>query len=117
MGGLFRSVLPLLKRGGLSVGREIVNAGSNFMNDVENDINPGVAFRARASESLENLKRKALYGEGFKTGRYRVKRQSSAGSSSVKAKKRKTVKKPEKKKNKKASSSKKVKRTSVDIFG
>lgn len=120
LGGLFRSVLPILKRGGLAVGKEIFNAGSNFINDVENNIKPMDALNARARETLGNLKRKAMFGEGFKTGRYRRKRQLSTSSQGVKTKRRKVEKKPKKKNNKPKSKKKKTvtkrRKQDIDIF-
>lgn len=112
LGGLFRSVLPLLKRGGIALGKEVFKGGANFMNDVENNVNARDALNTRSRETLENLKRKAMFGEGYKTTRRCKKRQLSTASRTVKAKKRKVVKKKKPIKKKKSSKKKKL----SDIF-
>lgn len=116
LGGLFRSVLPLLKRGGVALGKEVLNSGANFIRDVENNVSARQAFNTRSRETLENLKRKAMYGEGYKTGRKHKKRQLTPAIRVVKSKpkKRKIVrkKKPVLKKKKKSTKRKKV----ADIF-
>lgn len=83
---MFKSVLPILKRGGVAVGREILNAGTNFINDIGNNVSPRAAFNSRAKETVEKLKRKVMYGEGFKGGNYPKKRQLIATPRKKKAK-------------------------------
>ncbi|KAJ6642656.1 Pre-mRNA cleavage complex 2 protein Pcf11, partial [Pseudolycoriella hygida] len=75
LGGLFKTVLPILKRAGVATGREILKNGTNFLNDVENNVSPRSAFSNRAKETVENLKRKVMYGEGFKAMPANSKRQ------------------------------------------
>lgn len=117
LGGLFRSVLPLLKRGGMAIGKEVLNSGANFMRDVENNVSAREAFNNRSRETLGNLKRKAMFGEGYKVGRRAKKRQLGPDSRAVKSKpkRRKVVrkKKPALKRKKKPS---KKKKKAVDIF-
>lgn len=144
LGGLFRRVLPLFTRGTKVVGKELLRAGMNFVDDVTNkDIPPGDAFKSRLRESGENLKRKAedklnslMSGSGYKyrksakmfqsglvpvTGtieRRRVRKKSI--KKKKKTKKRVVKKKPSK--GKKSQKNKKKKKTrkqrSVrDIFG
>lgn len=113
LGGLFRSVLPLLRRGGIAVGKELLNGGTKFFNDVENNVSPRAAFNNRASETITNLQRKAMHGEGFISGGKRKTRHLSADRQTVKTKRRKIVKKKKSvRKVKKASRKKKSK----DIF-
>lgn len=115
LGGLFRSVLPLLKRGGVALGKEVLNSGANFIKDVENNVSAREAFNSRSRETLENLKRKAMYGEGYKTGGKHRKRQlhSANRAARSKPKKRKIVrkKKPALKRKKKS-----TRKKAVDIF-
>lgn len=91
LGGLFRGVLPLLKRGGVAVGKEILNAGTNFITDLQNNMNPRDALNMRARETIENLKRKALYGEGFIRYGQPRKRQLRVGGAQGQKKKKKRV--------------------------
>lgn len=98
-----------------------MSGGANFVNDLQHNANPRDAFNARARETLHQLKRKAMYGEGFNSGRFPKKRQLSATSVKVKAKKRKTVKKKKTNKKKKTpvkgkKKTVKKKRTIKDIF-
>lgn len=114
LGGLFRNLLPLLKRGSIAIGMEVLNSGTNFINDIENNLSPGVAFNTRSREAYDNLKRKAMHGEGYITGKNHRKRQLSSGSRTVRIKRRKILKKkkPVQKKKKKTTLKKKIK----DIF-
>lgn len=93
LGGLFRSILPLLRRGSIAVGKEIFNSGTKFFNDVENNVEPRTAFNARSAEAFDNLKRKAMFGEGFIPDGNRRKRQLGPARRPVKTKRRKIVKK------------------------
>lgn len=114
LGGLFRSALPLLRRGGIAVGKELLNSGTNFFNDVENNINPRTAFNTRIGESARNLKRKVMHGEGFIPDGRRKKRHLSKGRRTVRTKRRKIAKKKPSRKTKKRNTLKKKK--SKDIF-
>lgn len=97
LSGLFRSVLPILKRGTMAVGREFLNSGSNFINDMENNVDPRAALKTRSREAYQNLKRKAMYGEGYKAAKKPKKIQLGVKPRTAHTK-RKTVKKPAKKK-------------------
>lgn len=123
LGGLFKSVLPILKRGGVTVGREVLKNGTNFLNDVQNNIKPQTAMKNRARETVENLKRKLMYGEGFIGGHTIKKRQLSVKPRAVKIKRNKTVKvkrnnkvKSKKVVKRKIKSGKKKNKKNVDIF-
>lgn len=60
LGGLFRSVLPLLSRGAKAIGREALRTGLHVIEDVSgNNIPFKESLKRRARESGENLKRKA----------------------------------------------------------
>lgn len=77
LGGVFRYVLPLLKRGARAVGKEALTAGMNIMSDVtERNASLNEAFNSRIRESGEKLKRKAeerleklMEGQGYRTKR------------------------------------------------
>lgn len=60
LGGLFRSVLPLLSKGAKAIGKEALRAGLHVVEDVSgNNIPFRESLRRRAAESGENLQRKA----------------------------------------------------------
>lgn len=60
LGGLFRSVLPLLTKGAKAVGKEALRAGLHVIEDVSGKHVPfKESLRRRAKESGENLKHKA----------------------------------------------------------
>lgn len=92
LGGLFKTVLPLLKRGGIAVGKELLRNGTNLVHDLENNVDPRTALTKRAKETVGNLQRKLMYGEGFKTSRYPLKRQLLAKPRKVKSKRKNKVK-------------------------
>lgn len=61
LGGLFRSVLPLLTKGAKSVGKEALRAGLHIIEDVSgNHIPFKESLRRRAKESGENLKKRPM---------------------------------------------------------
>lgn len=74
LGGVFRYVLPLLKRSAKAVGKEALQAGVNIMSDVGERKTPfKEAFKARVRQSGENLQQKAkenldkfMHGDGYK---------------------------------------------------
>ena len=59
LGGLFRTVLPLLRSGAAAVGREAARAGSHVLADVAVGDNFGESLNKHAVEALGNLKRRA----------------------------------------------------------
>lgn len=90
--------------------KEILSSGTNFLNDVENNISPRTAFNNRTAEAITNLKRKAMYGEGFKARTSRKRRHSKKGRRAVKTKVPKITKK------KKSTKRDLLKRKRRDIF-
>lgn len=82
LGGLFRSVMPLLKSGARAVGKETLRAGANIIDDMSNNTSLKEAFQNRIHEASENLKRKALQkisameGKGLYKRRRLIKSQS-----------------------------------------
>lgn len=97
LGGLFRRILPLLKRGATAVGREALRSGVNVVGDVlERDIPIRDSIRARARESGTNLKRKAeekletlMTGSGYKRAGMLPYLHSSVVRAPVQSKRRK----------------------------
>lgn len=120
LGGLFKSVVPILKRGGLAVGKEVLKNGANFLNDVHNNVSSRTAMNNRAKETVDNLTRKLMFGEGFKVGHSTKKRQLGVKPRKVKVKRNKKVKvKRNKVKSKKVVKRKKSggkKEKNIDIF-
>lgn len=59
LSGLFRQILPVLKKGTVAVGREIINSGSNLVRDIRNNENPQNALKRRSTEAVTNLAKKS----------------------------------------------------------
>lgn len=102
--------MPLLRKSGIAIGREVSRGAAGLLNDLENDVDVKSAFKARGSEVLNNLKRKAtdvMGGSGLKKPKIAKARQSSStrskqqskNSSKKKAKPKKSAA-PKKKKKK-----------------
>lgn len=76
LGGVFRYVLPLLKRSASAVGKEMLQTGLNIATDVGELKKPfKQAFKERVRQSGSNLQQKAkdnldrfMRGEGYKFG-------------------------------------------------
>lgn len=124
LGGLFRSVLPILKKGTMALGRELLSCGTNVMNDIEQEVPADVAVLNRGKQTLSNLKKKMLNmsGDGYKCVKKLKSNQSRTVRQTGRIKKKKstkTSKKVVKKKNSKSNNKQKLKKllTSVsDIF-
>lgn len=113
LGGLFRTILPILKRGTAVVGREVLNSGANFLKDVGNNVNPREAFNSRTREALSNLSNRVMTGGGgYKVSKRPRKRQLSKTSQRGTIKRRKVVKKKKTNKTPRRNKKKKLK----DIF-
>lgn len=90
LGGLFRRIIPLLKQGARTVGKEALRSGVNVANDIlDKGMQPREAFKTRLRESGVNLKRKAeekinnlMHGSGYKATKMR-KLLHSLGSGGV----------------------------------
>lgn len=73
LGGLFRSVLPLLSSGFRTVGKETLDAGIGLLSDMVNSRPMESSIKSRLKEASNNLKRKAdekidslMSGSGYK---------------------------------------------------
>lgn len=82
LGGLFRSVLPLLSSGARVIGKEALNTGVGLLSDMVSSRPIEESIKSRLKEASSNLKRKAdnkidrinMSGSGYITKR---KRQNS----------------------------------------
>lgn len=92
--------MPLLRKGGLAVGKEVAKGAYGVLEDVAEDVNISAALRDHGRTAINNLKRKAieklenLEGSGYK----RVVKKRKIRQSTSKRVKKKRVKKPLKKK-------------------
>lgn len=73
LGGLFRSVIPLLSSGFRAVGKETLDAGIGLLSDMVNSRPMESSIKSRFKEASTNLKRKAdekidslMSGSGYK---------------------------------------------------
>lgn len=107
MGGLFRSVLPLLKRGSLAIAKEVLSSGSNLIGDIQEKKPTKESVKKRALETVTNLKQRAI--NSMTGGGYNPKKRQRITHSKVNCRTSRTSKN---KKNK----SKAKKRKTVDIF-
>lgn len=100
LGGLFRSVLPLLSSGFRTVGKEALNAGVGLLSDMMNSHPMEESVKSRFKNASANLKRKAdekieslMSGSGYKSIRKSrkpiIKRKTLQGRSSKSSKKSK----------------------------
>lgn len=126
LGGLFRSVTPLLKSGVKALGKEALRSGLGFVGDIVHSVSPKEAVRNRVKEMTGNLKRRAdnkiesiMEGSGYKRHRKAVTIQSIErllqGKKVKKQPKRKPNKRP-KKGRKKRKTVKRKNTTVKDIF-
>lgn len=92
LGGLFRFILPLFKRGAATVGQEAARAGSHILADIASGGVPlPESLRQHTREAGQNLKRKlgdVLTGSGIKRKCTARARQIKRGSRTVRTKKR-----------------------------
>lgn len=78
---LFRSVVPIIRKGAGAIGREALRTGVNFLGDLSENRPVKESFQQRISEAGGNLKRKAeskidtlMTGSGYKKKRTTNKR-------------------------------------------
>ena len=60
LGGLFRSAMPILKKGAMAVGREALQSGIDIAQDVMSGQNVKTATKRRMKTAGRNMGRKAL---------------------------------------------------------
>lgn len=83
LGGLFRTITPLLKSGAKAMGSEALKTGVNLLGDIVSSVPPNQAMTSRVKEFTANLKRKAdnkiervMNGSGYKRKKHHVTPQS-----------------------------------------
>lgn len=99
LGGLFRSVLPLLSSGAKVIGKEALNAGVGLLSDMVSARPMEDSIKSRLKEASSNLKRKAdnkierlnMSGSGYITKRKRLSSYSLPATAKVKATKKSRV--------------------------
>lgn len=70
LGGLFRSVYPILKKGAAIVGSELLKSGSNIISDIAGSQDPQVVIKKRGKETINNLSKLVgdkMFGAGYKS--------------------------------------------------
>lgn len=101
LGGLFRCVFPLLKKGSSALGSELLKSGVNIISDISKNEPVESTIKKRGKETINNLSKLVgdkMFGSGYKQ-RAAVKRPHSTASS----RSGKNAKKPKvNKKNKKS---------------
>lgn len=101
LGGLFRCVFPLLKKGSSALGSELLKSGVNIISDISKNEPVESTIKKRGKETINNLSKLVgdkMFGSGYKP-RTAAKRPHSAASS----RSGKNAKKPKvNKKNKKS---------------
>lgn len=83
LGGLFRTITPLLTSGAKAIGKEGLRTSINMLSDFTNTVPTDQAIRTRMKEFTSNLKRKAddkldrvMKGSGYKKKKPNVATQS-----------------------------------------
>lgn len=124
LGGLFRTITPLLSSGVKTMGKEAIKSSVNVLKDVISSVPPEQAISSGVKMFTSNLKRKAddkidrvMSGSGYKRKKINVTPQSLQKLLAVhnRSKKRAPLKKSPKKGKKKKFSS--AVRQVKDIFG
>ena len=107
LGGLFRSAMPVLKKGAMAVGREALQSGIDIAQDVMRGQNVKTAAKKRIKTAGRNMGRKALN---------KLQKGKGRGKQNLKPQKRG---KKRRRKNQLVSSrgSKRGRRSHNDIFG
>lgn len=93
LGGLFRSVLPLLSRGARVIGKEVLGAGVGILSDLVNARPMEDSIKSRFKEASSSLKRKVdekidrinMSGSGYITKRKRLNSFIPSSAAKVKA--------------------------------
>lgn len=120
LGGLFRAVFPILKKGATILGSECLNSGKNIISDIVANEDPELVIKKRGKEAIHNLSRVVadkMFGGAYKSMSAKKRKHSESKSQPVK-KRRKTPLKKQVKKSSKKSSTKKKKpiRNKSEIF-
>lgn len=78
LGGLFRAVVPLLKKGGIAITREVARGASNLLNDLTDEKGFKESIKTRGEEVLSGVSNavKTITGSGYRRPTTRRKPQS-----------------------------------------
>lgn len=120
LSGLFRFVLPMLKKGGEQIAKEVVRTSFNVVQDMEGDTDFKTSLRRRGLEGIQNLQTRALEamnGSGLYK-RTRKRRATTHSGSNRVVKRTKLTRKKAVKKSKKSKPRQRKKKSSRkhDIF-
>lgn len=88
LGGIFRSILPFLKSGAKTVGRELLRGSAGFLGDLSADQPARESLKKRVREVGSNLKRKATDTLSEMTGSGNIKRGRISKNCHTRAKRR-----------------------------
>jgi hypothetical protein len=101
LSGLFRSVLPLLRRRGIALGKSLFSTGVDVLGDMQNDISLKSSYENRKVAALNKLKDSLITGNGYKNTRKRKLIHSSPSfrMNNIRAAKKQKKQKSKKKKN------------------
>jgi hypothetical protein len=99
LSGLFRSVLPILRKRGLAVTKTLFNTGVDMLGDMQNNVSLKDSFNNRKGETLTKLKSTVITGNGYKNTRKRKLNHlpSTSRVNNISVKKQKKRKKTNKK--------------------
>lgn len=113
LAGLFRVVSPLLRSGGLAIGKEVARGAAGMLADISDSSNVQEAFQRHSDGVVQNLRKRAIgkLGELSGSGYKNPSKKRKLTQSPAKRQKKKTVKKVVKKTvvKKRATSTKKSK--------
>lgn len=122
LGGLFRTIYPILKKGSAVFGSELLKSGANIITDLSKNEEPQQVIKKRGKETINNLSKRVgdhMFGAGYRADGKLKRRQSSATVGSVKKQKKVTKKSSKTKKTTKKTTKKsknKKKRSKADIL-
>ena len=94
LGGLFRTVLPILRSGAVAVGREAARAGSHVLADVAVGDNFKESLNKHAGEAVGNLKRRAASAAQQGSGAIKRRKPTRPTQSTPQPRRRKTSASP-----------------------
>lgn len=115
LSGVFRAVIPIVKKSSIALGQELLRSGSNIVHDVWKTGDLAAAQKNRGKEFISKVSNRVsdqMFGSGYGNRfavQYKQLKGSAHGNKTRKASKSKAVK--GKKKTKKTKSSKKAKKT------
>ena len=131
LSGMFRAVIPIMKKSAVAAGQELLKSGVNVVQDVWRTGDLKEAQKQRGKEFISNISNRVsdhMFGKGYSSlmgiQRKQLKRGSGTNKTRKTAKKKpakgkKAVKKKKavtKKKKKKQTTTKRTKQTIQDIF-